>query len=211
MRAGASSAAVAAQPPPFEYHNPFACRTIESPQAIEALCWRNAQERALRVDGVVLQSLRASKQNEYLEAEKRLWQQLAAAKEASAQAAAEAAAAMAAAPEAVEATAAAPEAAEEAAAAPEAVEETAAAPEAVEATAAAPEAVEAAAAEGLPACAEGSHAPAERHAAASAAHERTKVRPTRERKRAMPFGTGLEALGDKERKRVNEGVQAVCL
>ena len=73
MRAGASSAAVASQAPPFKYHNPFDCRTIESPQAIDALCWVNAKERAMRRDGVVLESLRSGTQNKYFEDERREW------------------------------------------------------------------------------------------------------------------------------------------
>lgn len=47
-------------------------------------------------------------------------------------------------------------------------------------------------------------------AAASAPQAPINVRPTRDRKRAKPFGDGLESLGDKER-RLHEAADAVCL
>ena len=51
----------------------------------------------------------------------------------------------------------------------------------------------------------------EAKAAASAPQEPVKERPARERKRAKPFGDGPESLGDKERKRLREAADAVCL
>ena len=47
-------------------------------------------------------------------------------------------------------------------------------------------------------------------AAASGPQAPVKVRPTRERNRAKPFGDGPESLGDKDRKRLHEA-DAVCL
>ena len=51
----------------------------------------------------------------------------------------------------------------------------------------------------------------EAKAAASASQQPVKERPARERKRAKPFGDGPESLGDKERKRLREAADAVCL
>ena len=48
-------------------------------------------------------------------------------------------------------------------------------------------------------------------AAASVPQAPAKVRPSRERKRAVPFGAGPESLGDKDRKRLHEAADAVCL